>query len=52
MAELREIREQVDERVGEVLEEIRREELLMRKNIEQAAEAMLFGEDPETIPLD
>jgi hypothetical protein len=40
------------ERVGKVLEEVRRGHLLSRANLEQSAEAMLFGEDPESVPLD
>jgi hypothetical protein len=52
MAELEEVKEHVDERVGEVLEALRNGELLSSANIEQAAEAMLQGEDPEAIPLD
>ena len=52
MAELDGAKEKIDARVDEVQEELRNGELLSRANIEQAAEAMLQGEDPEAIPLD
>jgi len=52
MAELSENAERIDDRVREVLAEMDRGELLSRGNIEQAAEGMLSGEDPEAVPLD
>ncbi len=52
MIELNENQERIDDRVRAVLEEMDRGELLNRASIEHAAESMLFGEDPEAIPLD
>ncbi len=52
MSEINANNERIDDAVREVLAEMDRGELLSRGNIEQAAEGMLFGEDPEAVPLD